>query len=820
MPVWDPKANDLLSQVLECASEAEQGLLLDQACGTDTDLRHRVEQLLLAYRDVGSFLEQPAADVLTTAGFGRTDEATIDDQVEPTALGFLGPCDKPGRIGTLGPYEILEVVGRGGMGIVLRGYDAKLNRIIAIKVMAPELAANPTAVRRFLREAQAAAAVRHDHVITIHAVDDSQALPFLVIEFVEGQSLQAKIAHDGALGLQEILRIGMQAASGLAAAHKRGLVHRDVKPENILLEAGTGRVKITDFGLARAANDLALTQTGQVAGTPLYMSPEQAQGEPVDHRSDLFSLGSVLYAMCTGQAAFRADSQVAVLRRVIDDTPRPIREINPQVPQWLAAVIDKLLAKNPEARFQTADEVAPAVIASAAASEGGQRVDASERVVVHPTSGPKSQLARWLRQRPAVAAGIILAVLLLLGFSEAAGVTNLAATMIRIVMGEGTLVVEVNDPGISVEVDGEELTITGAGLHEIRLRSGAHQVRAMKDGKRIHDNVVTITRGRKQLVKVSLEGKPVVPVAEGRSQPSGAALRVLVDASKDGGVWWAPQGPPDFDPDKPHQGKQLADYVRRKGNRVRELPREMDDMSGELHDVDLVIRLGDYKPHSPAETNAYQRFVEQGGTVLLVGKFFPKQTADPLVDAFQLRFEETAGVITKAPESVTLLDWLDDQPESPAVFGTKSFGKGKIVFLSSTFVLLEIRQPFTDRLLAFLANDPEATRPTLVAPDRGAILDNGRLDRRDPIVWEFDWHDVPGASRYHLFVMGASAAFPAIDHSTLIPSSYRHEDRKSYIADRNRDDWRWKVRAMVDGRWTEWSEQRTFDVEPLDTDGP
>jgi serine/threonine protein kinase len=175
--------------------------------------------------------------------------------------------------------------------------------------------------------------------------------------YVAGRSLQDRLDRDGPLGIKEVLRIGMQAASGLAAAHAQGLVHRDVKPANILLENGVERVRLTDFGLARAVDDASVTQSGVVAGTPQYMAPEQASGGCVDHRADLFSLGSTLYAMCTGHAPFRADSAMAVLRRVCDEQPRPIWEINPDIPEWLVAIIAKLHAKQPEDRFQTATEV-------------------------------------------------------------------------------------------------------------------------------------------------------------------------------------------------------------------------------------------------------------------------------------------------------------------------------------------------------------------------------------------------------------------------------------------------------------------------------
>src|SRR5262249_5664332 len=225
----------------------------------------------------------------------------------------------------------LEVVGRGATGVVLRARDTKLERVVAVKVLAAPLAAAGRARRRFAREARAAAAVRDDHVVAIHAVSDDGPVPYLVMEFIDGCTLEALLRRGGPLEVKDILRIGLQAASGLAAAHKQGLVHRDVKPANVLLENGVQRVKLTDFGLARAADDASLTQSGYIAGTPRYMAPEQAAGEPLDHRADLFSLGSVLYEMCTGRPAFRAPTTVAVIRRVCDESPRPIREVNPDI---------------------------------------------------------------------------------------------------------------------------------------------------------------------------------------------------------------------------------------------------------------------------------------------------------------------------------------------------------------------------------------------------------------------------------------------------------------------------------------------------------
>ena len=278
------------------------------------------------------------------------------------------------------------------MGIVLKAFDPALHRVVAIKVLAPQLATSGSARQRFAREARAAAAVRNEHVVAIHAVDEWKGLPYLVMQFIPGISLQERIDRTAPLDLTAILRIGMQTAAGLAAAHAQGLVHRDIKPANILLENGVERVKITDFGLARAVDDASLTQSGVVAGTPLYMAPEQARGETVDHRADLFSLGSVLYAMCTGRSPFRASTTLAVLRRVCDDTPRPIREVNPEIPDWLAAIIDRLLAKDRAERYQSAAEVAEVLGRHLARRQRGQGMTRirSESRCKRPHSRPRT----------------------------------------------------------------------------------------------------------------------------------------------------------------------------------------------------------------------------------------------------------------------------------------------------------------------------------------------------------------------------------------------------------------------------------------------
>jgi serine/threonine-protein kinase len=413
-------------------------------------------------------------------------------------LDFLAPSDDPEALGRLGAYEVRDVLGRGGMGIVLKAFDPALDRMVALKVLSPALAASGAARRRFAREAKAAAAVVHEHVVAIHAVDCWRGLPYLVMQYVSGRSLQERIDHDGPLELEEVLRIGLQSASGLAAAHAHGLVHRDVKPSNILLENGLERVKLTDFGLARAADDASLTQSGVLAGTPQYMAPEQALGESMDHRADLFSLGSVLYAMCAGRPPFRAETTMAVIRRVCDEAPRPLREINPDVPPWLAAIIARLHAKDPAARYQSATEVAD-LLGSHLAQV--RRPDADP--ALKPTR-PRIAIRPW-----AVAAAALFLLFAGLSAVEAGGLSVISSwvkTVLRIKTSEGILMVQVEDPEVKVRVDGEEVVITGTGPQEFRYRPGRHEVVGTRDGVSVYEKVVTIQRGDKEVVTIGREG--------------------------------------------------------------------------------------------------------------------------------------------------------------------------------------------------------------------------------------------------------------------------------------------------------------------------
>ena len=274
------------------------------------------------------------------------------------SLPFLAPPLEPDEMGRLAHYRVLKVLGQGGMGIVLLAEDTHLRRLVALKVIRPEVGQTPTNRERFLREARAMAQVRSDHVVTVYQVGQADDVCYLAMELLEGESLDRWLERVGTPPLDEVVRTGREIALALAAAHARGLVHRDVKPPNVWLEAPARRVKLLDFGLARPqAADSGITSPGLIVGTPMYMAPEQAQGEPTDHRTDLFSLGCVLYQMATGRPPFQGKTALAVLSAVVSQTPPPAGQLNPAVPASLTDLLSRLFAKRPDDRPSSATVV-------------------------------------------------------------------------------------------------------------------------------------------------------------------------------------------------------------------------------------------------------------------------------------------------------------------------------------------------------------------------------------------------------------------------------------------------------------------------------
>ncbi|HEY7158804.1 MAG TPA: transporter substrate-binding protein [Gemmataceae bacterium] len=346
------------------------------------------------------------------------------------AFPFLAPPRETGEVGWLAHYRITGVLGEGGMGYVFDAFDTQLHRRVALKVLKPELAANVSFRERFLQEARAVAALPDEYIITIYQVDVANDVPFLAMKFLHGESLEQRLMHEDRLPLNDVLRIGREIALGLSAAHERGLIHRDIKPANLWLETpppdqsgGSGarlsceyvcRVKILDFGLARPINDpRRLTATGLIVGTPSYLAPEQARGQPLDHRCDLFSLGCVLYRMVSSILPFDGPDTLAQLTALATADPKSIEELAPDVPGGLRDLIHQLLKREPAERPATARAVAETLRAlekDNAPTAEFAAVPSAER-----TARPFRRGARSSSRRRWLAVGAVSLVLLLGG---------------------------------------------------------------------------------------------------------------------------------------------------------------------------------------------------------------------------------------------------------------------------------------------------------------------------------------------------------------------------------------------------------------------
>jgi serine/threonine protein kinase len=508
-------------------------------------------------------IETLPPDSTTTAPEGPASEA----------LEFLDPPREAGHLGRLAHYEVTEIVARGGMGTVLKAIDEKLGRVVCLKVLAPQIAASERARERFIREARAAAKVRSEQVVTLYAVEEYRGHPYLVMEYIAGRSLQDELDCRGSLSVEEVVRIGIEIAEGLAAAHAEGLVHRDIKPGNVLLEGdkgqgagdrgqGTGnteqgteergagpelspvschllpsRAKLTDFGLARAVDDARLTREGVVAGTPEFMAPEQARGEAVDHRADLFSLGSVMYAMCSGHSPFQALGSLAVLRRICEDKPFPVQALNPSIPDGLVRIIDRLLAKDPAQRPPSAAKVAELL----------RQIDLTQR--------RNSLVAVWRRNAKA-GRWLAAAALVLVSLSLVALYAGPPAVMW--LRSEGELEVAAADPHLQVIVlkDGKEVArLFPSHEARIRLKAGSYELRLEQARADLHLDRSEITLPRAGTVQVAVETKPGFVGELRRMQGTHQVLHVASSADgkvvlagtgqrlKDGVLVWEPECP-------------------------------------------------------------------------------------------------------------------------------------------------------------------------------------------------------------------------------------------------------------------------------------
>lgn len=462
------------------------------------------------------------SDMETTATFQEGQTAGGPGEPVVGLREVLAPPQAADEIGRLGGYRVLRVLGKGGMGVVFHAEDVQLGRPVALKVIKHSLAAKPHYRQRFLREARAAAQIKSDHAVPIYHVGEDRGVPFLAMELLHGQALDQWLRQGCRPTLAELLRLGREIATGLAAAHDRGLVHRDIKPGNIWLEGPTGRVKLLDFGLARpVADGPQLTHRGALIGTPAYMAPEQAEGKLVDARADLFSLGCVLYQLATGRLPFAGETTLAVLNALATQAPRPVREINPALPEELAALIMQLLVKQPDQRPESARVVAEsfqrmesqrasAAAVTSSSSAGWVTKDgltAGEFAETQPESARRAEAARDQPAKPArpsgrkqagLAAGLLLAVLV-------GGGILFGSTLVRYATNKGMLVVEVNSPDLKVSIEQNGVIVwEPTTKREFVLTAGEGEVVVHEKGSgmKVATRKFTLSRGGKETIAI------------------------------------------------------------------------------------------------------------------------------------------------------------------------------------------------------------------------------------------------------------------------------------------------------------------------------
>ncbi|MEM6689559.1 MAG: serine/threonine-protein kinase [Planctomycetota bacterium] len=343
------------------ATDREESLLahISQCTDCQTTISKASDELAGYAPTLATMTIAGVSDELQSRMLKLKAKPAIASHDDSTTFEDLKPWLNKGasEIGRIGHYDLLRFLGRGGMGLVFEAHDTHLKRRVAVKVMSPSMLVDQTYSERFLREARAAASINHPIVVTIFEVSKTKQLPYMAMEFIEGESVQDYLDRGSRFDMEDVFKIGEQVADGLAAAHGKGVVHRDIKPANVLMCSRTGEAKITDFGLAYQASEVALTQTGTILGTPEYLSPEQVDGARADERSDLFSLGSLLYCLCLGRPPFTQASLVATLHQVVTRRPEPLADLDSSVPHWFSCLVEKLHERDPSDRIQSAERL-------------------------------------------------------------------------------------------------------------------------------------------------------------------------------------------------------------------------------------------------------------------------------------------------------------------------------------------------------------------------------------------------------------------------------------------------------------------------------
>ncbi len=485
--------------------ETERPGFVAGACGADEDLRQEVESLLREHSAPG-LIESP-----------------------------VRPPDSSGR--TITHYRILQKLGQGGMGVVYQAEDLKLGRTVALKFLAPHVSLSPEHRARFVREAKALAAIDHPNICTVHEIDEAHGQVFFAMSFVDGPTLKERITA-GPLELDEALRIMADAARGLQAAHRTGVIHRDIKSGNIMLDA-EGRVVITDFGLALREDQPGMTQDGMLLGTPAYVSPEQLRGEKLDRRSDIWSLGVVLYQAVSGKLPFRADQNLA---SILTEDPAPLTTVRSGVPPELDRIVRKALAKAPAERYQTAGELA---------------ADLQGLLGQAPAAQDRPRHARLFSRSRLAAAAVVLALVIIVvgallwrrllpGPASRPDASRIAIAVLPLANLSGDLVEQPFADGLTDAII-RGLAETGGLRLVSRTSARAYQKRA--------DRVRAIAR--------DLQADYLLEGSVSRADGGGRITVQLIDAGNERQVWA-----------KNYQG-DLREMVRLQSNVARDITKEV-----------------------------------------------------------------------------------------------------------------------------------------------------------------------------------------------------------------------------------------------------
>lgn len=497
----NPDAENIEQHLLDCSNCEDTIRMMDVNDTFDELAQSALAKLPIAENNQD---ESVIADLIERMrGISGSEYSTRSSKIRPSAKNrtlderateviiALEPSQNESNIGRIGHYEVVELLGAGSSGVVFKALDEQLNRFVALKILRPSL--GESARQRFLQEAQAAAAIDHENIITIYQVGEESSLAFIAMQLLPGETLEALLSREKKLAPDTAKEIARQITVGLSAAHEQGMIHRDIKPANIWLDEKRDRIKILDFGLARVADDdPKFTDTGMIAGTPTFMSPEQAKGSEIDQRSDLFSLGCVMYQMVTGDLPFYGKNVLATLQTILRHHPTPACDVDSRVPQPLSDLIRCLLAKQPDKRPATAKAVLEAL--DHEQSEWSFTIPEEYPTVTAKTKPQKSNLKWWIAATFVLLAGI--------------GSYLFAGDIIRIATDQGELIIKTEDDNISVKVsqDGKQVDILDLKTNQsFNIKSGKYELSLTGDanGFEISKDTVTMTRGGKTIVTVS-----------------------------------------------------------------------------------------------------------------------------------------------------------------------------------------------------------------------------------------------------------------------------------------------------------------------------